>query len=244
MVKLMNLSTFLHTIDALINFILFLWSYGISFVGVVADLFSALPGAKNWPSLRIDGEDSGSGEWLIYFSLFFLSLSLFLLSLDFFFRGGGYSSILSVALSLASMPKFSSLRWLLMLLWVKLSFIPPFYWIFSSPPPLTSSFNASAVGAFTVLFASIFDAVVAASFNVFSYFFLTYPPPTCAVLQYLPLLFISDRVFVVLIYLPLYPWHLDSLLIISLCCKINERSRPCWLRCGGFWLVWLKECWK
>ena len=155
------LSTPLNTIDTLITVLLFLWSYGVHFVAVVAALFADFTVAENQPSLRIEGEDSGSGDWLLSFSLFFLSFFLFSLSLDLFYRGRRSSSILSLSSSLAPAPEFSSLRLLLMLLWVTLSFILPFSWFFSFPS-LTSSSDASAVGAFAVLFASSFDSVAAA----------------------------------------------------------------------------------
>ena len=74
--------------------------------------------------------------------------------------------------------------------------------------------------------------------------FLTYPHQTCSVMRCLPLLFLSDGVFVLLIYLPLYPFRFDSLMMMASCCKINGWSRLCWSRCGCFWLVWLKGCWK
>ena len=72
-------------IDASITFLSFLWSYGVSFVAVVADLFAAFPIVENKPSLIIEGDYSGSEELLLSFSLFLLSfpllitLSIFLL---------------------------------------------------------------------------------------------------------------------------------------------------------------------
>ena len=62
MVNSMYLSTPHNKIDDLITFLLFLWSYGVRFVVVVAALFDALPVANNLPSLSIEGEESGSGE--------------------------------------------------------------------------------------------------------------------------------------------------------------------------------------
>ena len=167
MVNSVYLSTPINTIDASITFLLFLWSYGVFFVSVVVSLFADFSIADNRPSLRIEGEDSGSGEWLFSFSLFFLSFLLFLLSLYLFFHGGGYSSILSVSLSLAPAPEFSSLICSLMLLLVTLSFIPPLSLFFLFPPVNYSS-NASAFGAFAVIFASSFDSVAAAAFIFFS----------------------------------------------------------------------------
>ena len=73
MVNSVYLSTPLNIIDALITFLLFLWSYGVIFIAVGAALFAALSVSENQPSLKIEGKDSGSGEGLISFSLFFLS---------------------------------------------------------------------------------------------------------------------------------------------------------------------------
>ena len=81
------LSTPLNTVYASITFLLLLWSYGVRFVAVVAALFAAFPVVENRPSLRIEGEDSGSGEWLLSFSLLFLSFFLILISIDLFFHG-------------------------------------------------------------------------------------------------------------------------------------------------------------
>ena len=67
MVNSMYSSTPLKKIDASITFLLFLWSYGVCFVAVIADSFAALHVTDNWPPWGLRGRNMGPGRELSRF---------------------------------------------------------------------------------------------------------------------------------------------------------------------------------